>query len=108
MPQLSHLAHDLFAAAQKNARQVRIMALPHLRKVQHFVNDALHVRPVAFGNIAAEMIIARRAGTAAPGIGLFGHQNTRALFRRGNGGHKSGHAAAHHQNISLVHVLFHS
>ena len=81
------------------------MALPHLRKVQHFVNDALHIRTVAFGNIAAEMIIARRAGTAAPGIGLFGHQNTRALFRRGNGGHKSCHAAAHHQNISLVHVF---
>lgn len=67
-----------------------------------FPEHGLDVRAVDFGDIAAEMIIARGPGPGAAHVAFFQHDNAlRAGFPRGDGGHGPADASARDDDIGF-------
>ena len=94
MPEL----HDIKALFQKTAAQGDILTGAHHALVQ-FLHDDADVRPVLFRDVAEKVIVARSAGAAAEGVGLFRDQNADAGSAGGDGGGKACNAAAHDKHV---------
>lgn len=99
-PLLPHL-HDAEAFLKMQAHEVHILGLAY-EAAHEFSEHGFHVVAVHFGTVAAEMVVARRAGTGTLHMAFFQHDHTLcAAVRCGDGRHGSADTSAHDDHIGF-------
>ena len=95
------LLHDVEAFQKVQAHEFHVLGLSH-EAVHEGGEHGFHVVAVDFGNVAAEMIVARGSGAGTLYMALFQHDHALgSAFGCGNGGHGPADASANDDDIGL-------